>query len=365
MGTGVPQQHRGVYIWLLAVYLMIFAMVLIGGITRLTGSGLSMVEWRPLIGWLPPLGEAEWQAVFDKYKQFPQYQQVNTWMTLADFQRIFFWEYLHRLFGRLIGLAVMLPWLVLLLRRKLNRSLAIRSGLAIVFGGLQGLLGWYMVRSGLVNEPAVSHYRLAAHLMLAFFVACWVLWIVFDLRHADDAEPAAPAPGMKRFAWGLVALIVLQIVYGAFMAGKRAGFMYATFPTMNGEWIPSGLGAMTPGWRNLLENPIGIHFIHRMLAYVVTLAVFAFWYFARQSPDLTRRRSANLLLGLIVVQMVFGIVTVLTNVSIVMATAHQGGGFLLLSAALYAAHAYRAKAAVVAPVETPAKPPEAAEAAAS
>ncbi|PIE20099.1 MAG: heme A synthase [Proteobacteria bacterium] len=348
MGKGVRDQYRGVYLWLLAVYLMIFAMVLIGGITRLTGSGLSMVEWRPLIGWLPPIGDAEWQAVFAKYKQFPQYQQVNSWMTLADFQRIFFWEYLHRLFGRLIGVVVMLPWLVLLARRKLNRSLAIRTGLAIVFGGLQGLLGWYMVRSGLVNEPAVSHYRLASHLMLAFFVACWVLWILFELRQGDD-QPGTPSTGMRRFAWALVALITLQIVYGAFMAGKRAGFMYATFPTMNGEWIPSGLGAMTPGWRNALENPIGIHFIHRILGYLVTLVVFAFWFVARRSPDVTRRRAAHAMLLLIVLQMTLGILTVLTNVSIWIATAHQGLGFLLLSGALYAAYTYRGSAGAALP----------------
>jgi cytochrome c oxidase assembly protein subunit 15 len=348
MGTGVRQEHRGVYLWLLAVYLMVFAMVLIGGITRLTGSGLSMVEWRPLIGWLPPLGEEQWQAVFDKYKQFPQYLQVNGWMTLADFKSIFFWEYLHRLFGRLIGLVVIVPWLLLLARRRLDRSLAIRSGLAIVFGGLQGLLGWYMVRSGLVNEPAVSHYRLASHLALAFFVACWVLWIVFDLRHGDD-EPAPVSPGMKRFAWGLVALIAVQIIYGAFMAGKRAGFMYATFPTMNGEWIPSGIGALTPGWRNALENPIGIHFIHRTLAYVVTLALFAFWYVSRRSPDPTRRLAGHAMLALVIVQMALGILTVLSNVRIWIATAHQGAGFLMLCAALYAAHAYRTRTTVSAP----------------
>lgn len=334
-----------VFVWLCFVYLLILAMVLIGGITRLTGSGLSMVEWRPLIGWLPPLGEQAWQAVFAKYKLSPQYQQVNAWMTLADFQRIFFWEYLHRLLGRLIGVAVIVPWVVLLLRRRLDRRLAWRSGLAIIFGGLQGLLGWFMVKSGLVNEPAVSHYRLAAHLALAFFVACWILWLLLDLRAEACPEPAREtekASGLRRAAWAVVALIAVQIVWGALMAGKRAGFMYATFPTMNGEWIPSGIGAMSPGWRNLLENPIGIHFMHRTLAYLVVLAVLAFWWWARRSAVETRRKSAHLLLGLVLLQFLLGAATVLWHVPIWLATFHQGVGLLLLSAALAAAHAHRA-----------------------
>ncbi|MEZ4463423.1 MAG: COX15/CtaA family protein [bacterium] len=189
---------RAVRAWLWVVWGMILTMVVVGGITRLTGSGLSMVEWRPLMGALPPLSEAEWLAVFEQYKQSPQYQQVNHWMTLGDFERIFFWEYFHRLLGRLIGVVVLVPGLWFLVRRRLRGKRAVQVLLAFVFGGLQGLLGWYMVKSGLVDVPAVSHYRLAAHLSLAFFVGCWILWILMGLR-----APAVrtPAPRVARGRW--------------------------------------------------------------------------------------------------------------------------------------------------------------------
>ena len=330
---------RPVVWWLWLTWAMIFVMVLIGGVTRLTGSGLSMVEWRPLMGALPPIGEAEWEAVFSQYQQTPQYTLVNGWMGLADFQRIFFWEYLHRLFGRLIGVVFLVPWIIFVVRGRLSGRLRRRTLLAFVFGGLQGALGWFMVKSGLVDVPAVSHYRLAAHLSLALFVGCYILWILLELRpdQAPRAEPRA-----ARLAWVFVALLSLQIVYGAFMAGSRAGFMYSTWPDMNGAWVPDGLG---------LTNLIGVHFIHRTLGYVVALAAFALVWRLRGLGDTSaRRRGRALLGGLVVVQVGLGVATVLLNgwiwgghglhpLHVAVATAHQGVGVLLLTSAVYTAHA--------------------------
>jgi cytochrome c oxidase assembly protein subunit 15 len=333
---------KAVHAWLWTVYVMIFAMVLIGGITRLTGSGLSMVEWRPLMGTLPPSSEKEWQDVFDKYKKSPQYKKVNHWMKLADFKRIFFWEYLHRLFGRLIGVVFILPWLVLLIRRKLPGSLKWKTALAFVLGGLQGLLGWFMVKSGLVNMPAVSHYRLAAHLLLAFVTAAWVLWLLFELRsfeRGDELTMKDKAPGG---GWLLLGLVALQIVYGAFMAGMRAGHMYSTWPSMNGELIPTGWLAMPGGFfKNIFENPIAVHFIHRLLGYLVAIVAIVQWFRWRRSPRIELERAANTLLFVVLAQVVLGIVTVVVHVNVWVATAHQAGGFLLMSVVLWTAHAQR------------------------
>lgn len=331
-------RDRSVVVWLASVYLLICAMVLIGGTTRLTGSGLSMVEWHPLMGALPPLDHEAWLAVFAKYKESPQYNQVNHWMTLADFKQIFFWEYFHRLLGRVIGLVFIVPWVVFVLRRKLRGRLAKRTALAFVFGGAQGLLGWVMVKSGLVDMPAVSHYRLAAHLMLALFVACWILWILLDLRMAHERE-AQLSSHLGQASWALVGLVALQCIYGAFMAGTRAGLLFDTFPTMNGEWIPTGLGTMNP-----FAHPTSIHFIHRVLAWLTAASVLLFWWHTRRGM-VSRRQSmvALALVGALILQFALGILTIVLNMPIALAVAHQGGGVLLLSVALVNAHAWAAK----------------------
>lgn len=322
-------QSLAVRRWLWVVYLMIFAMVLIGGITRLTGSGLSMVEWRPLMGALPPLSEAEWQRVFGIYQQSPQYAEVNHWMGLADFKRIFFWEYLHRLFGRLIGLVVMIPGLYFLARRRLTGRAAKWVMASFVLGGLQGLLGWWMVKSGLVDRPEVSHFRLAAHLSLAFFVGCWIWWLMLDLRPAPHPGPHT---GLRRFGWAFLALLGVQIVYGAFMAGTRAGYLYATWPDMHGEFWPTGALSMASG--NAHSNPIFIHFLHRTLAFgVLAMGLLLAWR-ARHHA-----RKAAWFLGLsLLLQFLLGVATVVMHMPIAMAAAHQGGALLLLSATLMVIH---------------------------
>ena len=242
---------RPVIWWLMVVYAMVATMVLIGGITRLTGSGLSMVTWEPVMGLLPPTSDEAWRALFAQYQASPQFQQINHWMTLPDFKQIFFWEYVHRVFGRLIGLVFFFPWLVFTLRGMLRGRLALRAFVAFVLGGLQGLLGWYMVKSGLVDIPAVSHYRLAAHLSLAFFIGGYVLWLLLDLRDRQPRRPNTSLASMGRWFLGLTCL---QIVFGAFMAGTRAGYLYQTFPDMNGVMVPQNWLDLSPIWVNFVEN---------------------------------------------------------------------------------------------------------------
>ena len=338
MASSAP---RSVVVWLVSIYLLVLAMVVVGGITRLTGSGLSMVEWRPLMGALPPMGEEEWGEVFDKYKESPQYEQVNHWMTVDDFKRIFFWEYLHRLLGRLIGVAFFVPWVFFLARRRIDRPLARRTLVAFVLGGLQGVLGWYMVVSGLADEPSVSHYRLAAHLMLALVVMNWILWILLDLRAAPDRERSGDR-GFTRAAWAAVALVAAQIVYGAFMAGTRAGFLYSTFPDMNDRFVPAGMMEVGPAWQNLLENPIAIHFIHRTLGWLLLIAVGAVWWVGRRRARTPEQRRSLALFGWsTVLQMVLGAATVMLYVSTPVAVAHQALGALVLSASIYVVWAFR------------------------
>lgn len=330
---------KPIFLWLMIVYWMIFAMVMVGGITRLTGSGLSMVEWHPLMGAFPPTGSEQWNSVFEKYKTSPQYQKVNHWMTVSDFKRIFFWEYFHRLLGRLIGVAFFLPWLYFVFRKRLGGSLLKQTLYLFFLGGAQGLLGWYMVKSGLVDQPAVSHYRLAAHLMLAFIVAIAILWVIFNQRHAGSPTP--PSTRIRSLLWGFGGLLVLQIVYGAFMAGSRAGYLYSTFPTMNGEWLPSAFWGMEPAWRNVFENPTAIHFIHRLLGWLLIPVGCAVWAEGRKESFDHLRRASMLVGAFTLVQFILGALTVIFNMPIWLATLHQGGALILLSAAAYGLHSSR------------------------
>lgn len=338
--------------WLLCVWLLVFAMVLVGGITRLTGSGLSITRWQPISGVLPPLTEAAWQAELAHYRASPQFKQVNSWMQLADFKRIYFWEYLHRLLGRVIGFAVLLPWIYYFVRKRLTHGLAPRTAGLIVVGGLQGVLGWYMVKSGLIDEPRVSHFRLAAHLLLAFFVGQLVLWLALEagrLRNAADGSrnelPAAveqrePSDRViARATWGLFALLGLQSLYGAFMAGTRAGYSFGTFPDMNGRFAPGTFFSASTLAQNLFNHPPAIHWIHRALAFLVLSYALALWVLALRMP--ARRpvmRAAGLVAAVVFAQLNLGAITVLTRVQLPWAVAHQGLAYLLLSAATLLLH---------------------------
>ncbi|NOY94467.1 MAG: heme A synthase [Deltaproteobacteria bacterium] len=331
--------HRAIRRWLWVVFFAIAVMVALGGITRLTGSGLSMVEWRPLMGTLPPLDHAEWLRVFARYQRSPQYAQVNSWMQLADFQRIFFWEYFHRLFGRLIGLLVFVPWLYFMARRRLKGRLAWRVFGALALGGAQGLMGWLMVKSGLVNEPAVSHFRLAAHLLLAFFVAQYILWLILDLAPARP-ESAPVDKGTRRGLGALLALVVVQLAFGAFMAGKRAGWLSASFPDMNGHYLPGPFFHSANVLHEALNGPMAIHYVHRFLGFVVALAVIGFALWARRRALPPRLRFAlHAMLLTTLLQFTLGALTVVFHVPTWLAVAHQLGGFALLSVGVAALHA--------------------------
>lgn len=314
--------------WLFGMAALIFCMVIVGGATRLTDSGLSITEWQPLLGAIPPMTEAHWLEAFEKYKQIPEYQQVNKGMTLAEFEFIYWWEWSHRFLGRVIGLAFFLPFAYFAVTGALNQKTAIRCGVLFVLGGLQGALGWYMVASGLVDRVDVSQYRLAAHLTLATVIFGAILWVAFGLgrrpRHA-------PETGLQWLAFAIVALVVLQVAAGGFVAGLDAGFGYNTWPLIDGAVVPKGLMAVEPWWRNMFENALTVQFNHRNLAYVIFILVAVQAYLAR-TP------ASRMLLATVLLQVALGVWTLLWAVPLWLGLAHQGGALVVLAAALWNLH---------------------------
>ena len=332
---------RPVIIWLVIIYLAIAAMVAVGGTVRLTGAGLSMVDGKPLMGALPPISEEAWTEKFELYQQSPQFQKVNHWMGLSDFKRIFFWEYIHRLLGRLIGVLFAVPWMWFVATGRLRGRNAAKTSLAFVLGGLQGLLGWYMVRSGLVDRPSVSHLRLAAHLGLALIVANYVLWLILEQRvrppRSVDEEEERQRRWVYRGALGLLVLISVQVVYGAFVAGTRAGLIFSTFPDFGGTYWPAGMASMEPLWLNLRDNPVTLHVLHRALGGLLLILIPLWSVFARRATrSQAQRLAAALMVSLVVAQVGLGIVTVLFSVPTALGVAHQLGGMALLSCAVFA-----------------------------
>lgn len=326
---------RGVRLWIASMCFLVFAMVVIGGITRLTRSGLSIVEWKPITGVIPPISEADWHEAFDAYRQFPEYQHVNHGMTLDEFKEIFFWEYLHRLIGRFAGLVLGVPLIVLALRRRLSKRLLKRLTIALALGGVQGLVGWYMVKSGLVNMPRVSHYRLATHLGLAFFMFAFLYWTFLDLK-VRQALPKLTRPGFKHASIALTTLVAVQIIYGAFVAGMRAGYGFNTFPLMNGQIIPDGLLVLSPAWTNIVENPATVQFIHRMIAWTLALSIAVFWWQVRKADASAEvRRAVNILAAAVTLQFALGVATLVLVVPVPLAALHQVGAFGLLAASVY------------------------------
>ncbi|MGC2856832.1 COX15/CtaA family protein [Novispirillum sp. DQ9] len=321
---------RALHGWLVLLCLMVFVMVLLGGATRLTDSGLSMVEWQPLTV-LPPLGEDAWQAEFAKYQASPEFRHKTTYMTLGEFKGIFWLEYVHRLWGRLIGAAVLLPLAWFALRGAVDRRLGLRMGGLFVLGGLQGVLGWYMVRSGLVDHPEVSQYRLAAHLGLAIVLYAALVWMALTLRRPGGALDA----GGRRAA-GLAALVFLTMLSGAFVAGLDAGLTYNTFPLMDGALVPRGLGVLEPAWRNHFENITAVQFQHRVLA-LATVGAAVLLRASLGGGALTprRRRAANAVVAAALAQAGLGIATLVLVVPVPLAVAHQGGSLIVLAAVLW------------------------------
>jgi len=326
---------RPVVNWLVLGCIMIACMVVIGGITRLTGSGLSITEWKPIMGALPPMNEAQWQEAFLKYQQIPQYREVNAGMDLGEFKEIFFWEYLHRNWGRLMGLVFIVPFLWFLRKGLLKGWLLVRGAWILLGGGLVGALGWFMVASGLEELSSVSHYRLAIHLVAALTVYGIVLWTVFDIRQERRSFLGDGTAAGKWSRWLLVLLLV-QVVYGAFVAGLHAGPVSNTWPMMNDAFMPKAVFAYPSLWKNLTHNQVAVHFIHRNFAWVVAAAITWFGYANRKNAAL--RGGDRWLFGAVFLQITLGVFAVLTRVWVSAGVLHQFGAVLLLTAVLNVLH---------------------------
>jgi cytochrome c oxidase assembly protein subunit 15 len=332
---------RAIAAWLTVVAAMIFLMVVVGGITRLTESGLSMVRWEPISGTIPPIGEAQWQAEFDHYRATPQYRQVNTGMTLSEFKNIFFWEYVHRLLGRLIGLVFAVPLLWFWWKRAIPAGYGWKLTGILALGGVQGGIGWWMVASGLVDVPEVSHIRLAVHLLTALLIFAATVWVAMDLKRLAADPGTAPVKMPLIGIWALC-LLFLQFLFGAYVAGLDAGYAFNTWPKMGEDWFPTETPMLAPFLRNFADNPIVVQFIHRWLAFVV--AGLLVWL-AVKAWAKGLRFDAGLLAGAVAAQILLGILTILSGVQIDIAVAHQGVAVLLLAALLNAAHGLGRKAA--------------------
>jgi cytochrome c oxidase assembly protein subunit 15 len=320
---------------------MLVALVVIGGVTRLTESGLSITEWKPVSGVIPPLSHEAWETEFQHYQQIPEYQLHGASMTLGDFQQIYFWEYLHRLWARLLGVAFAVPLVWFVVRGQVRGRLARQLGILLVLLGAQGALGWYMVSSGLVDRVDVSQYRLAAHLGLALFLYAWALWLA-----AGILTPPVPAPSsraMMRWSMAFTGYVFFTILAGAFVAGLDAGHAWNTFPLMGGSFVPAGYGQMTPGWINAFENPAAVQFHHRWLGIGALLGAIALWAAIRREDDVTPR-ARQLAGGTALValcQALLGISTLLLVVPIPLAAAHQFGAVMLLTFAVLTLRALR------------------------
>jgi len=340
--TSTSTDQKAIATWLLVCCATIFGIIILGGVTRLTGSGLSMVEWAPIMGILPPLNQTEWQETFLLYQQFPEYQLKNFHMSLDDFKSIFWFEYGHRLLGRSIGIIFLLPFLFFLFRGKIEKALTPKLITMFVLGGLQGLMGWYMVKSGLINDPHVSQYRLTAHLGLAVFIYAYMFWVALNLLYPkiNDAVSNADLKNtnyrLKRLSLIIIGIIIITILSGGFVAGTHAGFAFNTFPLMDGRLVPNGLFAHTPWWRNFFENVITVQFDHRVMATLLFLIIPAFWFKTGRlelAPLATTGR--HFLLAALALQITLGISTLLLVVPVALAAAHQAGAILLLTAALF------------------------------
>jgi heme a synthase len=322
--------------WLIAVAALIFAMVVVGGITRLTESGLSIVRWEPVAGAIPPTSQQEWQAEFDAYRATPQYRQVNRGMSLADFKQIYFWEYVHRLLGRLIGLSFALPLLWFWWRRAIPEGDGWKLGGLLALGALQGAIGWWMVASGLVERPEVSHIRLAVHLLTALAIFASMIWVALDMRAlARGLGRGGRAPLLA--VWTL-SVLFLQFLFGAYVAGLEAGYAFNTWPLMGDEIFPSDTVMTTPLLGNFADNPVVVQFVHRWLAFLAAALVLVLATIAYRAG---RRGHALVVGAAVILQVQLGILTLLTGVEIRVAVAHQAMAALLLAAVVATAHALR------------------------
>lgn len=335
----IENSKRRIVIWLFSGCFLIFAMVVIGGITRLTGSGLSITEWNVIMGAIPPLNDAEWQEAFQKYQQIPQFQKINSHFVLDDFKAIFLWEYLHRLIGRLIGVVFIIPFLWFLIKKQMDKPMIRKALFLFALGGLQGFLGWFMVKSGLTERTSVSHIRLAIHLMAAFITFGFTFWYALELIYPRTVK----APNSDRKLIGIVfGLIIVQIVYGAFVAGLHAGKMYNTWPLMDGQLVPTGILSANSFVDNITGNQVMVQFLHRTFAFIIFFSVIYLWFtYRKKMLSKIQNRSLNFLLAAVFIQVILGILTLLTQVEITLASLHQIGAFFLFSATIFLLYQFR------------------------
>ena len=317
--------------WLLVVCSLIYSMIAIGGFTRLTDSGLSIVDWDPITGVIPPLSRAEWLAEFEHYQQYPEYRYVHPNMTLTGFKRIYWVEYSHRLIGRLVAVCFFIPFVYFSLRGHLNRKLILRLSVVFILGGLQGFLGWYMVQSGLVDNPAVSQYRLTAHLGLAVVLYGYVLWLALQFLNFNQVVYHHFSNVVRNFSIGCLALAGVMLLSGGFMSGTHAGYVLNTFPDMNGKWWPDMIFSLSPIWRNFFENVITIQFTHRWSAVLILISIIGLWSFRFRLQGFHVKLVLDLLLIATLLQFCLGVLTLLTRVEIGIALVHQSGFVLVLS----------------------------------
>ena len=330
---------KQIALWLFTICAMVFLMIILGGITRLTESGLSMVTWKPLSGILPPIGEIQWAAEFKNYQNYPEYKIVNEGMSLAEFKAIFYWEYSHRILGRLIGIAFFIPFMIFLFQKKIKDSLMLNLIIMFILGGCQGFLGWWMVKSGLVNEPDVSHYRLTAHLGLAVLIYVYMFWVALGLV---KPIPKFCRKKKSRFSLITIKLIFLQILLGALVAGKNAGRIHTDWPLMDGQIIPEGLMDMSPWYMNFFENIMTIQFDHRILGYLILILSMMLWFKVLKSKANNIVFAANLYIFSIFLQVSLGIMTLMTGAILHPAVMHQAGAIFALSAGIYLHNRIRA-----------------------
>ena len=314
-------------------------MVVIGGITRLTGSGLSITEWKVVTGTIPPFSDEAWQKEFEGYQQTPQFKLLNSAFSVSDFKNIYWWEYIHRLLGRIIGIVFLIPFLWFWMKKKLPDGFMKKAIVLFALGGLQGFLGWFMVKSGLSENVHVSHYRLAIHLISAFTVFGFTFWYALDLFYVPTLKGENAKSPFRNLGLILFSVVVLQIIYGAFVAGLKAGYGYPTWPKMGDEWFPYDIVALEPIWKNFFEGHAGTQFIHRYFAYVVVIIVGILFYRSRKLEITQGQRKIINALGIIVLaQFTLGVLTLLYGVPIVIAVLHQTGAFFLFATTLLLIH---------------------------
>ena len=325
------KDNKKVVYWLLTGCLLIFIMVIVGGITRLTHSGLSISNYKLISGIIPPMNDAEWIDAFELYKQYPEYQKLNNYFDIEDFKDIYFWEWIHRVIGRFIGIVFLVPFIYFLIRKQLTKTTTKKSLILLALGSLQGFLGWYMVKSGLVDRPDVSHYRLAMHLTTAFLTFAYTFWVALDLIFPDKKTISKKLRNFIRI--GLVILII-QIIYGAFVAGLDAGWIHNNWPLMNdGKFIHELVYTeQNPTYLNFVEGKSGVQFVHRTLAYVVVVFIIAIWYKTKNTMlTAWQTKGINGLVIMVGIQFFMGILTLLLAVPVWLGVLHQVAAFVLLS----------------------------------